>query len=200
VKIIPDKFDFYASENGESKDKLILSLSGYGENLSMLPIVNNGSYKTESIFSILCIAAGYQQCSLSILEAIGKLIKVCVQKHRHYKILVNPQKKDLAFFLAHVAREFNEKSAVQFQEGCLDFCVMSDEKNETEAEVLWRQMKKRLAEMEKLKKEDLCKLIEDLGSLEKLAIKLFAETKDIDLKGKINAAKERALNFLYYKP
>jgi hypothetical protein len=194
VKIIPKGFDFYC------EDKLILSLSGYGENLSSLPIVNNGNYKTESIFSILCNVAGNPKCSLGILEAVGKFIKICIQKHRPYKILVNPEQRDLAYFLTYAAKEFNEKNIVQLQEGCSDFSVTGDEKAETEAETLWQQMEKRLAEMEKLEKEGLCKLIEDLDSLEKLAVKLFADTKDINLKGKINAAKERALNFLYYKP
>jgi hypothetical protein len=192
MEIIPKDFNFYC------EDKLILSLSGFSENLSKLPIGYSENYKTESIFGLLTSVAKNPKCSLGILESVGKLIKICVQKYRPYKILVNAEQEDLAYFLNYVAKEFNEENTVQLQEGILDFCVVNDEGAETEAEILWRQMEKRLTEMEKFAEEELCQIINELSGLEKLAIKLFADTQDIELKNKINAAKEMALNFLYY--
>ncbi|MCL2100102.1 MAG: class I SAM-dependent methyltransferase [Fibromonadales bacterium] len=122
MKVILDNFNFYFSESGE-KDKLILSLSGYSENLSKLPIISKLGYETESIFSILNkVAELYGSLSqipkspqslLCILEVIGKLVKMLIQKHRPYNILeLGAEQGLLSYFLTYIASEFNEENMV----------------------------------------------------------------------------------------
>jgi predicted O-methyltransferase YrrM len=132
MKIIPEGFDFYASENGESKDKLILSLSGYDENLSKVPVTKGWDIKikTETIFGILNeIVNSYDKLSkipknpqslICILEIVGKFIKMCVQCHKPYKILeLGAEQGLLSYFLTFVAREFNEKNMMHCVSGNL---------------------------------------------------------------------------------
>jgi SAM-dependent methyltransferase len=300
MKIILDDLSFYFSGNGEKKDKLLLSLNDYSENLSKLPLANKLNYETESVLSILNkVVEGYGKLSkipnnpqslACILEVICKLIKMCIQKQRPYNILELGAKQGLlTYFLTYIAREFNEKNMVHavsgylfnqhwfsflqeygnalgnlnlhatesqtlsLQENYFDFCVMNcsedfpnsdavlnnairllnhggvlvfisaDEKiieqkislerkqtayresseanidlQKEEMEILLLQVEKRLIDMEKLTKEELYDLIKDITYLEKLVIKLFAYTEDIDLKYKLSITKEKALNFLYF--
>jgi predicted O-methyltransferase YrrM len=130
MKIIPEKFDFYASENGKSKDKLILSLSDYGENLSKVPVTNELEYKTETIFGILNKVVNFYdrlskisknpQSLICILEIVGRFIKMCIQRHKPYKILeLGAEQGLLSYFLTFVAREFNEKNMMHCVSGNL---------------------------------------------------------------------------------
>jgi ubiquinone/menaquinone biosynthesis C-methylase UbiE len=130
MNILREGFNFYASENGESKDKLLLSLEGYGENLSKFPVIKEWEYKTESIFSIFCkIIELYDNLSkipknpqslVCILEVAGKLIKCLCKKHRPYNILeLGAEQGLLSYFLTYVATSFNEENMVHCVSGNL---------------------------------------------------------------------------------
>jgi protein-L-isoaspartate O-methyltransferase len=294
MKILGDGFNIYASETGETKDKLLLSLKDYSENLSGLPVINQMDYETESIFSTFNkIAADYDKLSkipknpqslISILEIAGKLIKCFCQKHRPYNILeLGAEQGLLSYFLTYTARIFNRENMVHcvsenllsnewllllleygdaaenlnlhvtqlqtlsLQENHFDFCVINSSENEVlnnairllaiggtlvfvsqdgkvieqkialkekqaaygqseeavtdlrkeELKILWQQTEKKLAEIENMAREDLSRIAKDLNYLEKLAAKLFCKTEDMELKYKLNQAKENILNILY---
>jgi predicted O-methyltransferase YrrM len=299
MKILGDGFNIYASETGESKDRLLFSLKDYGENLSGLPLVNELDYETESIFGIFNkIAADYDKFSripknpqslISILEVTGKLMKCLCQKHRPYNILeLGAEQGLLSYFLAYVARAFNKENMLHcvsnnllsdewllflqeygeaaenlnlhimlpqnlsLQENYFDFCIINGSENfsnsdavlnnairllatdgalvfipqdgnvieqkitlkekqtayrqteeasinlrKGEMEILMRQMENRFAGVEALTKEELCLLVKDLAYLEKLAAGLFAHVEDMNLKRKLNTAKENVLNLIY---
>ncbi|MDR1813187.1 MAG: hypothetical protein LBQ87_10215 [Candidatus Fibromonas sp.] len=294
MKIIRDGFNIYASETGEAKDKLLLSLKDYSENLSVLPIVNQSTYSTESISSIFDnIVEDYDKFSkipqdpqslISILEVTGKLVKCLCQKHRPYNILeLGAEQGLLSYFLTYTARNFNMENMVHcvsekvlnnewlmlllecgdamenlnlhltppqtssLQENYFDFCVLNGSENEVlnnairvlavggtlvfiaqdgkiieqkitlkekqvayeqgseieiglqkeELKILWQQTGKKFSEIEKMSREDLIRIARDLSYLEKLAAKLFCKTEDMELKSKLNRAKENVLNILY---
>ncbi len=66
-----------------------------------------------------------------------------------------------------------------------------------EMAVLIQQTEKQFAKIEVLTKEELCQLVKDLAYLERSAASLFAYVEDMDLKNKLNTAKENVLNLLY---
>ncbi|MDR0516625.1 MAG: hypothetical protein LBH25_06220 [Fibromonadaceae bacterium] len=280
MKILAEGLNFYASETGESKGKLLLSLEGYGENLSKLPVAKEGVYNMGSIFGVLsklseAVDAYGSMAKIPknsprltcILEIAGSLIKHFCQKHRAYSILeIAQEQSNLNLYLTSTAKAFNEENTVHcisgnmlsqgwlaiLQESCFDFCVINanqafdnpgyvmncairilksggvlifvsedgkvieqkitlkekqaayEQTNEAnidlqkdELKILMQSAQERLAKIEDLEKEELCRLIKDLAYLEKLAAKLFAEIEDINLKGKLNTAKENVLNVLY---
>ncbi|MDR2595437.1 MAG: glycosyltransferase [Fibromonadaceae bacterium] len=69
-----------------------------------------------------------------------------------------------------------------------------------ELNVLWQQTTEKLINIETSSKEELSQIIRDLSILEKLAVKLFNEIEDADLKYKLNRIKEKVLNILYSSP
>jgi len=293
MKILGDGFNIYASENGDSKDRLLFSLKDYSENLSGLPLVNELDFETESIFSIFNkIAADYDKLSkipknpqslISILEITGKLMKCLCQKYRSYNILeLGAEQGLLSYFLTYAARNFNRENTVHcvsdnvlsnewlvflleygeaaenlnlhatqsqtlsLQENYFDFCVVNSSENEVlnnairvltiggtlvfiaedgkvveqkitlkekqtaygqseaaavdlqkeELKILRQQAEKKLMEIEDMAKEDLSRLAKDFIYLEKLAAKLFGKIEDMELKYKLNQAKEKVLNKL----
>ncbi len=66
-----------------------------------------------------------------------------------------------------------------------------------ELKILWQHTEKKLTEIDNMAKEDLSRMVKDLSYLEKLAAKLFCKTEDMELKYKLNQAKENVLNKLF---
>ena len=142
-----------------------------------IDITDNG--KCGSIFSI------------NDYEALSKiLLKVCTNK----KLLQDAPQKSTEFAKSHYDWDLLINRINHLMNN------MPTDNNVGELNVIWQQTAEKLTNIERASKEELNQIIGDLSYLEKLAVKLFSEIQDTDLKYKLNQIKEKVLNILYSSP